>query len=78
MQPIVAANARDSRLRLPFALGVCLFLATALFLLWEEHRAHILGAAPYALLLLCPLVHLLMHRGHHGDPSHHHGGGGRP
>ena len=39
--------------------------AIALFFLWQEHQAHILGALPYALLLLCPLMHLLMHRGHH-------------
>jgi hypothetical protein len=45
------------------------FLAIAVFFLWEEHKAHILGALPYALLLLCPLMHLF-HGGHGG-----HGGG---
>jgi hypothetical protein len=45
------------------------FAAIALFFLWEEHQAHILGALPYVLLLLCPLLHLF-HRGHGG-----HGGG---
>ena len=29
------------------------FAAIAGFFLWEEHKAHILGALPYALLLLC-------------------------
>jgi hypothetical protein len=52
--------------RLPIWLGACLFGAIALFFLWEEHSAHILGAIPYMLLLACPLMHLLMHRGHHG------------
>ena len=49
--------------------GLCAFLAIAVFFLWEEHRAHFLGAVPYVLLLLCPLIHLFMHRGHehHGD-----------
>ena len=63
-------------------LGFCLFAAIALFFLWEEHKVHILGALPYVLLMLCPLMHLLMHRGHqaggHADSSQHqHGGGGR-
>jgi hypothetical protein len=45
------------------------FLAIAAFFLWEEHKAHLLGALPYVLVLLCPLLHLL-HGGHRG-----HGGG---
>ena len=44
------------------------FAAIALFFLWEEHKAHILGALPYVLLLLCPLLHFF--HGGHGD----HGG----
>ena len=52
--------------RIPVWLGLCFFLAIAAFFLWQEHRAHILGALPYALLLLCPIIHLFMHRGH-GD-----------
>ena len=51
--------------RLPLWFAFCMFLAIALFFLWQEHRAHILGALPYAVLLLCPLIHLFMHRGHH-------------
>ncbi|HSL98683.1 MAG TPA: DUF2933 domain-containing protein [Candidatus Limnocylindria bacterium] len=53
------------------------FLAAATFLLWEEHQAHILGALPWVLLLLCPILHLFMHRGHNGHGSHDgHGGAG--
>jgi Protein of unknown function (DUF2933) len=48
------------------------FAAIALFFLWEEHKAHLLGALPYVLLLLCPLLHLF--HGGHGD---HGGEGGR-
>lgn len=61
---------------IPVGLGFCLFLAIAIFFLWEEHRAHILGAVPYVLLLLCPFIHLFMHRGHggHGAGSAGHGG----
>lgn len=62
---------QQNRWRLPFWLGVGLFIVMATFLLWEEHRVHMFGALPYLLLLLCPLLHGLMHRGHSG--SHHHG-----
>ena len=48
------------------------FLAIAGFFLLSEHRAHALGALPYILLLLCPLLHLFGHRGH-GAPRR--GGG---
>ena len=44
------------------------FVAIALFFLWEEHKAHILGALPFILLLLCPLLHLF-HGGHGGHGS---------
>lgn len=70
--------------RIPWMLGFCVLLAVALFFLWEEHRAHIFGALPYVLLLLCPLVHMFMHRGHgsHGSGGSGHEGdrheGGRP
>ena len=52
------------------------FLAVATFFLWEEHQAHILGVLPWAILLLCPILHLFMHRGHGGHDSHGGGGGG--
>ncbi len=43
------------------------FAAVAAFYLWTEHRAHLLGALPFLLLLGCPLMHLFMHGGHgHG------------
>ena len=43
------------------------FLAIALFFLWTEHRAHLLGALPYLLVLACPLMHMF----HHGHGHHH-------
>ncbi|ODT95519.1 MAG: hypothetical protein ABS82_07910 [Rhodanobacter sp. SCN 67-45] len=51
-----------------------IFLALAVFYLGVEHRAHLAGALrwlPLAILLLCPLMHVFMHKGHGG---HSHGG----
>lgn len=49
------------------------FLAIAAFFLFSEHRAHLLGALPFLLLLACPLMHLFMHHGHgeHGSHDEH-------
>lgn len=52
------------------------FLAIAAFFLITEHTAHFFGLLPYALLLLCPFLHLFMHSGHgghgnQGDPAGH-------
>jgi hypothetical protein len=49
--------------------GFAIFLAIALFFLWEEHRAHLLGALPWILLLACPAMHFLRHR-RHGPKDH--------
>lgn len=65
------ANTRRQPVHIPWMLGFVFFMAIALFFLWSEHKAHLLGALPYVLLLLCPLIHLFMHRGHGG-----HGGDG--
>ncbi|MBI3898864.1 MAG: DUF2933 domain-containing protein [Gammaproteobacteria bacterium] len=45
------------------------FAAIAGFFLLTEHRAHVLGALPYVLLALCPLMHLFGHGGHGGGGS---------
>jgi hypothetical protein len=48
-------------------VAFCVFLAVAGFYLVTEHRAHLLGWLPYLIFLLCPLMHLFMHRSHpHG------------
>jgi hypothetical protein len=49
------------------------FLGVALFFLLTEHTAHVLGALPYLLVLACPLMHLLHHRGHHHGGAADHG-----
>ncbi|HEX8042476.1 DUF2933 domain-containing protein [Candidatus Deferrimicrobium sp.] len=59
--------------RLPFGIALVAFLGIAVFFLWSEHKAHILGALPWLLLLACPFLHFFMHRGHgghHGDDGH--------
>ena len=45
------------------------FAVIAAFFLWTEHRAHLLGALPYLLILACPMMHLFMHHGHGGHGS---------
>jgi hypothetical protein len=48
---------------------ISLGLIIAFFLL-REHWGHMLGLAPYLLLLACPLLHLLHHHGGHGHGGH--------
>jgi hypothetical protein len=61
--------------QMPVWVGFALFGAIAAFFLWQEHRAHLLGALPYLLLLSCPLIHLFLHRGHgHGSEPASSGG----
>lgn len=61
-----------SWLRSRTGIAFLVFLAVALYFLLTEHRAHVIQALPWLLVLLCPLMHLF-HRGHGG---HGHGGGG--
>ena len=63
-------RSEDSTLATRIAL--VLFVVVVGFFLWTEHRAHLLGALPFLILLLCPLFHFFMHRGH----GHHKGDNG--
>ena len=53
------------------------FLLIAGFFLVTEHWAHLYGALPWLLLLACPVLHLILHRGHgrhgHGAEGDRHG-----
>ena len=51
--------------------GAAVLMMIVAFFLWTEHRAHVLGVLPYLIILACPLIHLLMHRGHGGHGGHH-------
>ena len=58
------ADAGGSRWRRNAALVV--FGTGAAYFLLTEHLAHTIQALPWVILLLCPLMHVFMHRGH-GD-----------
>jgi len=60
---------QGSFLTSPAGLVLIGFLMIAGVLLFTEHRAHVLGALLYVPLLLCPLMHLFMHR-HGGHGGH--------
>lgn len=53
----------------PAGIALCVFLAVAALLLLVEHRAHVFGAWPLLLVLLCLGMHYFMHRGHGRDDS---------
>jgi hypothetical protein len=67
---------RGRSLTSPMVLVLLGFIVIGGALLFTEHRAHVLGALIYLPLLLCPLMHLFMHRGHGGHG--HHGSGSKP
>jgi Protein of unknown function (DUF2933) len=60
--------------RSPVGLVLVGFLAIAAFFLLTEHTAHVFGALPYVLVLLCPLLHRLLHGRHGGGHAGHSGG----
>lgn len=55
---------------------VLLSLVIVGYWLWTYHSQHLLGWLPYALLALCPLMHIFMHGGH--GSHHHHGEKAQP
>lgn len=58
--------ATDLKLSMAAKVVIGAFALALLALLLVEHRMHLLGWAPLLLLLLCPLMHFTMHRGHGG------------
>lgn len=49
--------------------ALTVFLAAAAFFLWTEHRAHLFGALPYFLMLLCLVMLLWIYRAHQGGSN---------
>lgn len=60
----------------PAGIALGMLLVIALFYLAREHYGHISLLLPYAILLLCPLMHLFGH--HHGRHGRHGGTGNFP
>jgi len=58
---------RPSRWQLGLVIGLVATIVVTL--VWDTHKALFLSAAPWLLLLACPLMHLLMHGGHHHGPK---------
>lgn len=52
-------------------LATLTLIGAALYFLFVEHRAHVIQYLPLLIILLCPLMHLFMHKSHGGR---HHGG----
>ena len=52
-------------------LATLTLVGAALYFLLVEHGAHTLPYLPFLIILMCPLMHLFMHKGHgshgHGD-----------
>ena len=47
-------------------IGAVLFVSFGIvgYFLWAEHGTRMIAFLPYALFLLCPLMHVFMRRGH--------------
>jgi hypothetical protein len=56
------------------ALG---FIGVAGYFLVTEHAAHLASILPWLLIASCPLMHLFMHHGGHGNHDHS-GGAAKP
>ena len=54
----------------PSGLAAIGLIGAVLYFLLTEHRAHFIYALPFLILLLCPVMHIFMHRGHGGHGNH--------
>jgi hypothetical protein len=46
-----------------------IFLAGG-YLLWERYQQQLFSYLPYLVFLLCPLMHIFMHKGHGKHKNH--------
>lgn len=67
-----------SALRSRSRLALLFVLVVAGYFLVSEHRAHVIGALPWLLFALCPLMHVFMHRGGSHDHGASRSGGAGP
>jgi hypothetical protein len=63
-------DAMSTFLRSRTGLVLLGFPTVAVFFLVVERTGHFFGVLPFALVLLCPLLHLFMHGGHGGHVGH--------
>lgn len=52
-------------------LAAISLIGFASYFLLMEHSQHLFEFLPYLIILLCPLMHIFMHKGHdHGSKGH--------
>ena len=51
----------------PKGWAACVMIFAVSYFVWMEHRQHLFEFLPYLIFLLCPLMHLFMHHGSHGQ-----------
>jgi len=51
---------------MPNGLAAMALIAAVLYFLLAEHRAHFIYGLPFLILLLCPVMHIFMHKNHGG------------
>ena len=51
-------------------LATLTLIGAALYFIFVEHAEHVIPYLPFMIILLCPLMHIFMHKGH---GSHDHG-----
>lgn len=50
-------------------MGTAILVGAALYFVVVEHSGHVLRYLPFLIILLCPLMHLFMHKGHGGHDT---------
>ena len=76
-QPLRPDHELDAhRLQSRRRIALVVFAVAAAYFLLTEHRAHVIQALPWLLVLACPLMHVFMHGGHgHGHTGDSRGSG---